>query len=183
MQNKDIIGTLADIIGQNKGTNKTYGSAKKVLLSSTFKHNTVMIQVTENGSGLALGWSGTPHSKQSQPKLLLFLAIHFGCDVLPAEGRYSQLVKPGTGRKAEYRIQVVVTLLGQIPGTRYHTAGPDTRHQILPCWGDTRHQISQTRASYQKSYTRKKDLRCQSLETRNQKLQVYCTVLRCLGAD
>ena len=29
-------------------------------LSSTFKHNTVMIQLTENGSGLTLGWSGTP---------------------------------------------------------------------------------------------------------------------------
>ena len=31
-------------------------------LSSTFKHNTVMIQVTENGSGLTLEWSGTPQS-------------------------------------------------------------------------------------------------------------------------
>ena len=34
-------------------------------LSRTFKHNTVMIQVTENGSGLTLGWSGTPQYKDS----------------------------------------------------------------------------------------------------------------------
>ena len=29
-------------------------------MSSTFKHNTVMIYVTKNGSGLTLEWSGTP---------------------------------------------------------------------------------------------------------------------------
>ena len=40
-------------------------------LSSTFKHNTVMILVTENGSGLTLGWSGTPQFNKIslQPKL------------------------------------------------------------------------------------------------------------------
>ena len=36
-------------------------------LSSTFKHNTVMIQVTENGSGLTLGWSGAPQFKSNTP--------------------------------------------------------------------------------------------------------------------
>ena len=37
-------------------------------LSSTFKHNTVMIQVTENGPGLTLGWSGTPQYKTLKSK-------------------------------------------------------------------------------------------------------------------
>ena len=46
------------------------------LLSSTFKHNTVMIWVTENGSGLTLGWSGTHQftssSRSSLKEFLVF---------------------------------------------------------------------------------------------------------------